>query len=230
MNRSCPSVRPAAEVAPIQTPMQNALQLPDAPPPLAEPLGLGVLLFEQPWIFMATVLTVGFFLCLWFKRRGNTPKGLAILTGAAALAGLLFLVAKLVVTDHERVAEGMRELLRTTARVDTDGLAKLLAPQAKLYYFKSPAGLDREGILAAVRSDLGQTYRVKDWGIQELQIAPGAENTMHTQMRVRVTPEAGNFPHVSWWTIEWAKTGDEWKVTRIEPIAIQFFQGNPGGR
>lgn len=226
MNRSWPSVRRAAEAAPFRRPMQNVLQLPDAPPPLAQPLSLNVLLFEQPWIFMACALAASFLACLWFKRRGNAATGLAILTGGIALAGLLFLVASVVITDRERVASGMRELLRTTARVDTDGLAKLLAPQAKLYYFKSPAGLDREGILAAVRSDLGQTYRVKDWGIQELQIAPGAENTMHTQMRVRVTPEAWNFPHVSWWAVDWQRQGEVWKVAQIRALVIQFAPAN----
>jgi len=210
--------------------MQNALQLPDAPPPLNEPLGLGVLLFEQPWIFMVLALAAGLVASWWFKRRGSAGKGLAILAGSAAFAGLLFLAAKLVVTDRERVAVGMRELLRTTATVDTDGLTKLLDPQARLYYFKSPAGLDRDGIIGAVKSDLGQMYRIKDWGIQELQIAPLSEGTMTTQMRVRVTPEAWNFPHVSWWSVEWRKTGGEWRVINIRPLAIQFFQGNPGGR
>jgi len=210
--------------------MQNALQLPDPPPPLAEPLGLSVLLFEQPWIFMVVALAAGLIASWWFKQRGNAGKGLAILAASAAFAGLLFLVAKLVVTDRERVALGMRELLRTTAKVDATGLAALLDPQAKLYYFKSPAGLDREGIIGAVRSDLGQTYRIKDWGIQELQIAPLSEGTMATRMRVRVTPEAWNFPHVSWWSVEWKKRGDKWRVINIRPLAIQFYQGNPSGR
>lgn len=210
--------------------MQNALQLPDAPPPLAEPLGLSVLLFEQPWIFMMIVLVAGIIASWWFKRRGNASKGLMILTGSVVVAGLLFVVAKLVVTDRERVGNGMRELLRATASVDSTGLGRLLDPQVKMYYFKSPAGLDRDGIIGAVKSDLGQTYRIKDWGIQELQIAPLSENVMTTQMRVRVTPEAWNFPHVSWWSVEWKKTGDEWRVINIRPLAIQFYQGNPSGR
>lgn len=210
--------------------MQNALQLPDAPTPLNEPLGLSVLLFEQPWVFMVAALAIGLIASCWLKRQGSAGKGLAILAGSAVLAGLLFLVAKLVVTDRERVELGTRELLRTTATVDSDGLTKLLDPEAKLYYFKSPAGLDREGIIGAVKSDLGQKYRIKDWGIQELQIAPLSQDSMATQMRVRVTPEAWNFPHVSWWSVEWKKTGDEWRVINIRPLAIQFFQGNPRGR
>ncbi|MBX3381360.1 MAG: nuclear transport factor 2 family protein [Phycisphaeraceae bacterium] len=210
--------------------MQNALQLPDAPPPLNEPLGVSVLLFEQPWILMAAVLAAGLFAFWTFNRRSRASMGLAILVGCIALAGLLALVAKLVVTDRERVAIGMRELLDATARVDTARIGTLLDPQAHLYYFKSPGGLDREGILAAVRSDLGQAYRVKDWGIQELQIASLGEGTMATQMRVRVTPEAWNFPHVSWWSVEWKKPDSEWRVISIRPLAIQFFQGNPSGR
>lgn len=210
--------------------MQNALQLPDAPPPLHEPLGLSVLLFEQPWIFMALILAAGLTASWWFKRAGNAPRGLLILAASAALAGALFMVATRVVTDRERVALRMRELLRTTATVDAKGLTKLLDPQAKLYYFRSPAGLDRDGIIGAVKSDLGQTYRIKDWGIQELQIAPLSEGVMATQMRVRVTPEAWNFPHVSWWSVEWKKTDGEWRVINIRPLAIQFYQGNPSGR
>ncbi|MGH7244709.1 MAG: DUF4440 domain-containing protein [Phycisphaerales bacterium] len=210
--------------------MPNLLQLPDAPPPLVEPLGLSVLLFEQPWIFMVLALVAGFIGSWWFKRKGRAGAGLAALGCGFALAGVLFLVAKLVVTDRERVALGMRELLRMTARVDADGLKKLLDPEAKLYYFKSPGGLDRDGIIGAVRSDLGQTYRIKDWGIQELQIARLSEGVMTTQMRVRVTPEAWNIPHVSWWSVEWKKSGDEWRVINIQPLVIQFYQGNPSGR
>lgn len=210
--------------------MQNALQLPDAPPPLSEPLGLSVLLFEQPWIFIALVLVSGLIASWWFKRSGNAPRGLLFLAGSAALACVLFMVATMVLTDRERIALGMRELLRTTAAVDTKSLTKLLDPQAKMHYFKSPAGLDRDGIIGAVKSDLGQMYRIKDWGIQELQIAPVNQDTMATQMRVRVTPEAWNFPHVSWWSVEWKKTGEEWRVINIRPLAIQFYQGNPSGR
>lgn len=210
--------------------MQNALQLPDAPPPLNEPLGPSVLLFEQPWILMVLALVAGLVCCWWLNRRGRTPAGLAALVSGIVLAGLLSLVARLVVTDRERVASGMHALLDATAMVDTVALSSLLDPQAHLYYFKSPAGLDREGILGAVRSDLGQSYRVKDWGIQELQIEPRVDGAMIAQMRVRVTPEAWNFPHVSWWSVEWKKTGSEWRVTSIRPLAIQFFQGNPAGR
>ncbi|MBN8596857.1 MAG: nuclear transport factor 2 family protein [Planctomycetes bacterium] len=210
--------------------MQNALQLPDAPPPLSEPLGLGILLFEQPWIFMIVAFTLGLLASVWFRRRGERGKGLALLAGCAGLAALLFLAARLVVTDRERVAANMHELLRATATVNDASLGRLLDPEARLFYFKSPAGLERAGILAAVRSELGQAYRVKDWGIQELQLAPAGDNVMQTQMRVRVTPEAWNFPHVSWWSVEWKKTGDEWRVINIRPLAIQFFQGNPSGR
>jgi len=179
---------------------------------------------------MMVALAAGVAASWWFRRRGIAGTGLAILAGSAALAGLLFLVAKFVITDRERVALGMRELLQATAKVDGARLTTLLDPQARLYYFKSPSGLDRDGIIGAVKSDLGQMYRIKDWGIQELQIAPLSEGVMATQMRVRVTPEAWNFPHVSWWSVEWKKTGKEWRVINIRPLAIQFYQGNPSGR
>lgn len=214
----------------LRSPMQNALQMPDAPPPLNEPLGLSILLFEQPWIFTIGAFVAGLVASWWFRRGGKPGKGLGFLAGFLALGALFLFVARLVVTDRERIASRMRELLQATATVDSASLNRLLDPGARLYYFRSPAGLDREGILGAVESDLGRTYRVKDWGIQELQIAPRSGDTIQTQMRVRVTPEAWNFPHVSWWSVEWKHSGGEWRAANIRPLAIQFYQGSPSGR
>ncbi|MFO0859532.1 MAG: hypothetical protein U0570_03170 [Phycisphaerales bacterium] len=209
--------------------MQNALQLPQAPPPLHEPIGLTVLLFEQPWILMVVALVVGLAISWWMKRRGKPGPGLAALFGGVAGAGLLFVLAKLVVTDREVVAERSKQLVGATASVDAEGLGKLLASDVQMRYFRAPGGLDKQGIVTAVRSELGQTYRVKDWAIQELQIAPSSPSAMSTQMRVRVTAESWNVPHVSWWAIDWRRAGDTWEVVRIQPLSIQFFQGNPGG-
>lgn len=212
--------------------MQSVLQLPDAPTPLAEPLDFSVLLFEQPWIFMAVSLLAGLIASVWMKRKGQPGKGIVLLLCGAMLAGGFFSLAKIVVTERERVAWRMRELLQATASADTPALAALLDPAARMNYFKAPGGLDKAGILEAVNADLGHTYRLKDWSIQELQIAPTSANStgaMSTQMRVRVTPEAWNFPHTSWWSVDWKKDGTTWRVIRIRPLSIQFFQGNPGG-
>ncbi|MBS0190954.1 MAG: nuclear transport factor 2 family protein [Phycisphaerales bacterium] len=209
--------------------MQSPLQLPDAPPPLSEPLTLSILLFEQPWIFMLCSLLAGLLAALFMRRRGEPSKGIVFLLCGAFAAGAFFALAKLVVTDREQIARRSQELLRATAKVDLPALESLLDPGARMIYFRAPAGLDKPGIIAAVRTDLGQTYRVKDWAIQELQIAPSRDlpDRMNTQMRVRVTPEAWNFPHVSWWAIEWRRSGNTWQAVAIRPLAIQFYQGTP---
>ncbi len=209
--------------------MNNALQIPDPPAPLNEPIGPGVLLFEQPWLLMVLVLFAGLAASWWLQRHGSGGRAASALLAGIALAGGLWLLARIVVTDREEVMTRTRQLVGATAKARTSELAGLLDDRVRLQYFRAPAGLDKQGVLCAVEADLGQTYRVTEWALQEFQAVRESDTRMHTQIRVRVTPEAWNFPHVSWWAVDWEKRGSVWKAVAIRPIVIQFHPGDPGG-
>lgn len=197
------------------------------PPPLPEPSMLPVLLFEQPWLLLAGVLVVALLGSMWQRRNGSMRGAFAWLAGGLIACAGLYLVARVVVTDRERVAVATNDLVGATASVNIGGLRALLDDSVRLTYFRAAGGLDKAGTIAAVQRELGQTYKVKDWMIQELQVAADGDSRMKTQVRVRVTPADWNFPHISWWAIDWKKSGDAWRATGIRPLSIQFMSGSP---
>lgn len=197
------------------------------PLPLPEPSMLPVLLFEQPWLLLALVLIVALVGSIWQRRAGSFKGAFAWLgAGIVACAGV-YLVARMIVTDRERVALATNELVGATASVNPTRLNELLDASVRLTYFRASGGLDKAGTIAAVQRELGQTYKVKDWMIQELQVAAEGPERMRTQVRVRVTPADWNFPHISWWAIDWKKSGETWRATSIKPLSIQFMSGTP---
>ncbi|HEX8876857.1 MAG TPA: hypothetical protein VF777_08925 [Phycisphaerales bacterium] len=197
------------------------------PQPLPEPSLLPVLLFEQPWLLLALVLIVALVGSMWQRRAGSFKGAFAWLgAGIAACAGV-YLVARAVVTDRERVALATNDLVGATASVNPTRLNELLDESVRLTYFRAAGGLDKTGTIAAVQRELGQTYKVKDWMIQELQVAADGADRMKTQVRVRVTPADWTFPHISWWAIDWKKSGEAWRATSIKPLSIQFMSGTP---
>lgn len=197
------------------------------PPPLPEPSMVPVLLFEQPWLLLAAVLVVALVGSMWQRRAGSLKGAFGWLAGGLVVCGVLYLTARLVVTDRERVALATNELVGATAGVDAARLGELLDESVRLTYFRASGGLDKAGTIAAVQRELGQTYKVKDWMIQELQVAADGADRMKTQVRVRVTPADWNFPHISWWAIDWKKSGETWRATGIKPLSIQFMSGTP---
>lgn len=197
------------------------------PPPLPEPPMLPVLLFEQPWLLLAAVLVVALVGSMWQRRAGSVKGAFAWLAGGLIACGMLYLTARVVVTERERVALATNELVGATAGVSVPRLQALLDDGVRLTYFRASGGLDKAGTIAAVQRELGQTYKVKDWMVQELQVAADGEDRMKTQVRVRVTPADWNFPHISWWAIDWKKSGEAWRATSIRPLSIQFMSGTP---
>lgn len=197
------------------------------PAPLPEPALVPVLLFEQPWLLLAGVLVVALVGSMWQRRAGSVKGAFGWLAGGLLACGVLYLTARFVVTDRERVALATHDLVGATAGVNAARLNELLDESVRLTYFRASGGLDKAGTIAAVQRELGNTYKVKDWIIQELQVAADGEGRMKTQVRVRVTPSDWNFPHISWWAIDWKKGGEAWRATGIKPLSIQFMSGKP---
>lgn len=197
------------------------------PAPLPEPAMLPVLLFEQPWLLLAGVLLVALLGSMWQRRAGSMKGAFGWLVGGLVACAAVFVTARLIVTDRERVALATNDLVGATAGVNAARLSELLDASVRLTYFRAAGGLDKAGTLAAVQRELGQTYKVKDWMIQELQVAADGAERMKTQVRVRVTPADWNFPHISWWAIDWKKNGETWRATSIKPLSIQFMSGTP---
>ena len=207
--------------------MQSTIPGLNDPSPLPEPSMLPVLLFEQPWLLLAAVLLVALVGSMWQRRSGSMKGAFAWLAGGLIACGAVYITARLVVTDRERVALATNDLVGATAGVNAARLQELLDPSVRLTYFRAAGGLDKAGTIAAVEREIGQLYKVKDWMVQELQVADDGPRRMKTQVRVRITPADWNFPHISWWAIDWKQSGDAWRATSIRSLSIQFMSGTP---
>ena len=211
-----------------------ALPLPQLQP-LPVPGLLGRLMDGQPWLVSAVLIVAGSALYIALRNQNRQRQG-ALLGGGLVLAALaLQLIAYLVVTERERLAEATMELVRATARGDSASVSQLLAPDASLIseldvrygpFALGRAGMQRDQILAAVDLLSGR-HAVHEYAVLDLQAQQRGPTAGRTQVRVRVTTELERIPSISWWRIDWRKdAGREWRAVIIEPLDL----GSPFSR
>lgn len=146
---------------------------------------------------------------------------IAVVVGFA-LGAAAWSLAYFVTTDRERVSIASRALVGAAASANAAELEKLLAPDLKLY--RGGAAVNgKEQVLALVHTTLGGTWRVKSWQVLETQAQIDGPANAITQVKVRVVPDATGFPDISWWKLDWRRTGDEWRVVGIEPTAVNDY-------
>lgn len=201
---------------PVPTLAAQTTPPPDLPrPPLVESL-----LFERPLPAAVAIFLVAGMLA-WnalSRGRGRTLLAAALL---AALAAGWATLATLVTTDREAVSRRSRELVLAVAQVRIDRVDNILDQDATLTYFRAPAGLARAEILREIERTLGGEYRVKEARVNSVQAAIDGPNLAQTRVHVTVIPEATQFPHQSWWRLDWRRGPDQvWRAFSIEPLAI----------
>lgn len=192
-------------------------QLPSAP-------WIEAALFESPWTGMGVLVVVGALMFWWFNRMQQGRVGAIVLVGTFAGALGLFLTARFVTTERERLMALTEALVDVTARADLDALAPMLAPDVRVLLFGRERGFTAQSIPRWVDENMRPgtgRYAVKEHSVGQLSASLDGPNAAQTQVRVRVTPEFIGITTGSWWRVHWRKDGDgPWLVTQIEGLQI----------
>lgn len=192
-----------------------------APAPLPDAPFLTRILFEQSGWPAAIVALLGLCAFLILNSRGDARAlrvlGLGLL-GAVALWGL----GRLVVTDRERISRGTVDLVGAVAKADAARMTGLMAPEVAMVGRISTIPLDRDAIVTRATETTGKHYPLESWAVLEVQAHLTSDQRGQTMALVRVQPRDGGI-NFSWWLLDWKKTGDQWVVEKLEPLAIQGY-------
>lgn len=215
--------------------MQNFASNP--PPPLPSPPLWEWLILDNPWptAGLLAILAVAILAFLSRVDGGKTVFGAPLRTVIAGvlvlIGGIVLAVGMSVTTDRQQIRAGSERLVNAVATQDIDTLDHLLASDARLQLRFSvpgaaPGGIvQRDQIFVLVEDFLSRRYPLTEHRVMEVQGTLDGERVGRTQVRVRVIPEATQFPHTSWWRIDWRLEDDgRWRVRSIEPLDI------PGAR
>ncbi len=206
-----------------------------APAPLPKGPLLERLLFEQPLGTAALIGVLGLVGFLAMRRLGKVRQATAIGGVAGVLALGVVIASALVTTARERVRVLTREIVQATASVDSPTLVRLLAPDACVsdprgvlsIGFPTVAGRDELLEHIVQRMGAGGPWKLRDWSVGRVEATLDGPQIARTQVRVRVTSEAGaamgfNFATASWWRIDWRRSApdaSDWQAFAIEPLA-----------
>lgn len=195
---------------------------------LPRTLGAGSLvdrfLFENPWPLIGALVLAGAVAFAILNRKGRVTPALAGVVAAVILSAGVWLAARAVTTDRERVRDLTVALVNATARVDESTLAAMLADDLSLYLkvgaMTTDTSMDRAATLQQVRRSLGGLYKLKDWRITSNDITTGGAQAS-SRLSVSVTTEAYAIPHRSTWRVDWRRDANgTWRVFAIELLEM----------
>jgi hypothetical protein len=211
---------------------QSVFSAIDPPAPPALP-GAGLLerwLLESPWMLMAILVAAGA-AGYWMLRRSEDPRrtrraGVALAVGSV-LALVVYAVSAVVETDREKISGLTRDVVRATATGEIDRLDDLLNDDcildAALPGLGMGAQVSKQGILDRVRAEFGPNARNGTARPVLLELQASTENPAfaRTQIKLRVTSDAWNFPLLSWWRMDWRRQADgSWRATGIQLVSM----------
>lgn len=181
-------------------------------------------LFENPWPLIGALVLAGAIAFSFLNRRGKVAPALASIIAAVVLSAGVWLAARGVTTDRERVRDLTVNLVDATARVDESTLASMLASDLTLYLkvgaITSDTSMDRTATLQQVRRSLGGLYKLKDWRITSNEITTSGTQAS-SRLGVSVTTEVYAIPHRSTWRVDWRHEPDgTWRVFAIELLEM----------
>lgn len=198
------------------------------PAPLPESSWLTWLLFEQSGWLAAIAALLGLCSFLILNSRGSS-RALRVL-GLCLLVGFGFWgLGRWVETTGETLIKRTRALVNAAAKADGTTLGVMLTADAEMVGRLPSTPYDRDRIISAIVDATGKRYPLEDWAVLQTQAHESAPGRAQTMTLVRVNARDGGL-NFSWWLIDWVKTGDTWKVRKLEPLAIQNMlklQGAP---
>jgi hypothetical protein len=204
------------------------LEVPE-PRPLPDPPFLQHLLLEQPWPVVAALAGVAVIAFFWLRSRGSVKQAALAGAGVLALAAGAWLLADQTTTSREAATSAVRDLVRGVAEADVAALDRRLAGNVIAEYSGITLPVNKGAILALVSRQFasGGVYRVKDWGIEEVQADVARPGFAQALVKVRVVSEMSGFPVRSWWAIDLREEGGEW---RAEAIVQESMNGWERGK
>ncbi|MFO0835143.1 MAG: hypothetical protein U0638_09245 [Phycisphaerales bacterium] len=199
-------------------------------PPHAPPRFLGVaslfdrFLFENPWPLIGALVLAGAIGFTLLNRKGRITPALASIAAALVLSTGVWLAARIVTTDRERVRDLTIALVDATAKVDESALTPMLADDLTLYLkvgaITTDHSMDRTATLQQIRRSLGGLYKIRDWRITSSDITTSGTQAS-ARLSVSVTTEAYAIPHRSTWRVDWRREPDDtWRVFAIELLEM----------
>jgi hypothetical protein len=209
---------------PSAPPGPGLLDIP-SPPPLPDGSWFQVQVLERPWLLAGVLVVAGALVLVWFARRDELRKGLSRGGPLVLLAGLLVLLASSVQTQREHMRDAARRLIAAVAQADIPAIRASLTQDSRLEYF---GGISLPAIIDQVENNMtpGRRWAVKEHAIEAIQMQATGPDAGLVQLKVRVIPEAVNFPHRSWWKLAMQRGSDgTWRTNVLTPLEIQWESG-----
>jgi hypothetical protein len=199
-----------------------------APAPLPEAPWLIRLFLEQSGWPAAIIVFLGLCTFLIMNSRGD-GRALRVLGLWLLAAGAVWGLGRLVETTRERVALETRRVIAAVARPDLAALGNALTPDATFTGKQMLPDLTRDQILDRVQQAMTSQYPLSGWAVLEVQAYESDPGRAQSMALVRVEAQAGGI-NFSWWLLDWRDEAGTWKVSRLEPLAIQGYLTLSGSR
>ena len=161
---------------------------------------------EDPfYVYLALGVVAVAFGVVWYERR--RPKWLLGVLAAALLAGGIFLLERLVVTDREQIIEALDEIADAVEREDIEAVGAYLdddfggwRPSKTIALRAAKAAISRY-----------QIAKVQYWGDREVTVT----NPERAEARFRTMIQYGGRNRVLLeWKLTWVKRDDGWRIRR----------------
>jgi hypothetical protein len=177
-------------------------------------------LFEDPLvIYVILALAAAAVIALW-RTGGRSGRWLAArLLIVAVLAGGVFAIERLVVTDREQIQLALRDIASSVpaGRIDH---AMTYLDDKYIGWGSSrvvPAGAARAVVAAAVKLAVAN-YQVRGIKIGKPQIkVTGKLAECKVVASITYVSEGSLIPHIQTWKIEWIKRPEGWRIKGAKP-------------
>ncbi len=177
-------------------------------------------LFENPWPLIGVIILAGAIAFGFLSRTGKSTRPAACVVIVLACCVGVWLVARNVTTQRERVRALTLQLVDVAARSDEAALAPLLADDFTLYLrvgnVSHDTSMDRAATLQQIHRTLGTIYKLRDWRVTSNEVATSGTQAT-SNLSVTVTTELYPMPHRSSWRVDWRRDpGGQWRAFAVE--------------
>ena len=175
------------------------------------------LFFEDPlWLYVLLFIAEVVMVWLWSKSRERAALLRCLIP--LGLAGVVFAVATLVVTDREKIQRATDELVADAKAGRLTAFERWLDREFQGTFRSKP--MNRDQALAEARRVLGRGS-IKDIEIQKNEIkVQGADAYQRLQTAIRFSGGgfSGRLPMM--WRIHWIRTTEGWRIYEVSEPQI----------